>query len=128
MSRLRSKTRPRCLKGTPTASNSRAYQPAATPRTRRPPEITSRLPRALAVTTGLRRGSTSTPVPSLILLVRAATAPRVVIESMMGKRLEAEGLGALGVGVEARDIRDLAGADEIADGQTEVGHGNLLSL
>ena len=85
MSRLRSKTRPRCLKGTPTASNSRAYQPAATPRTRRPPEITSRLPRALAVTTGLRRGSTSTPVPSLILLVRAATAPRVVIESMMGK-------------------------------------------
>jgi len=44
------------------------------------------------------------------------------------QRLEAERLGALGVGVEARDIRDLAGTDEIADGQTEVGHGNLLSL
>ncbi len=84
MSRLRSNCRPRCLKGTPTASNSRAYQPAATPRIRRPPEITSRLPRALAATTGLRSGSTSTPVPSLIVRVRAATAPSMVIESTIG--------------------------------------------
>ena len=85
MSRFRSKCRPRCLNGTPTASNSRAYQPAATPRTSRPPEMTSRLPSALAATTGLRSGSTSTPVPSLIRRVRAATAPSMVIESRMGK-------------------------------------------
>src|SRR5690242_3792074 len=84
MSRLRSNCRPRCLNGTPTASNSRAYQPAATPSTRRPPEITSRLPRVLAATTGLRSGSTRTPVPSLIVRVRAATAPSMVMESTMG--------------------------------------------
>jgi hypothetical protein len=44
------------------------------------------------------------------------------------QRLEAEDLGALGLGVDARDIGDLAGADEVADGQTELGHGDLLSL
>ena len=85
MSRFRSKWRPRALKGTPTASNSRAYQPAATPRISRPPEMTSRLPRALAAVTGFLRGRTSTPVPSLIRRVRAAMAPSTVIESRIGK-------------------------------------------
>src|SRR6185503_5031768 len=84
MSRLRSNWRPRCLNGTPTASNSRAYQPAATPRMSRPPEITSRLPRALAATTGLRSGRTRTPVPRRIFRVRAAMAPSMVMESTMG--------------------------------------------
>ena len=47
--------------------------------------MTSRLPSALAATTGLRSGSTRTPVPSLIVRVRAATAPSMVMESTMGK-------------------------------------------
>ena len=85
MSRLRSKSRPRCLNGTPTASNSRAYQPAATPRMSRPLEMTSRVPRALAATVGLRSGSTMTPVPSLMVRVRAAMAVRIPTESRMGK-------------------------------------------
>ena len=39
----------------------------------------------LASATGLRSGSTRMPVPSLILLVRAAIAVRMVSESMIGK-------------------------------------------
>ena len=85
MSRLRSNSRPRCLKGTPTASNSRAYQPAATPRISRPLLMTSSVPMALAATVGLRSGSTSTPVPSLIVDVRAAMAVSVPTASRMGK-------------------------------------------
>src|SRR3990167_3613526 len=85
MSRLRSNRRPRCLNGTPTASNSRAYQPAATPRRSRPPEITSRVPSALAAIVGLRSGRTMTPVPSLTRRVRAAIAVRMPTASRMGK-------------------------------------------
>ena len=137
MSRLRSKSRPRCLNGTPTASNSRAYQPAATPRTRRPLEITSRLPSAFAATTGLRSGSTSTPVPSLMRRgargdgaergdrvedrERRLHAEQDVVPRP--ERLEAERLGALRVGVERVDVRDLARADEVADREAdEVRH------
>ena len=85
MSRLRSKSRPRRLNGTPTASNSRAYQPAATPRIKRPFEITSSVPSVFAATVGFRSGSTSTPVPSLIRLVRAAMAVSVPTASRIGK-------------------------------------------
>ena len=85
MSRFRSKSRPRCLNGTPTASNSRAYHPAATPRTRRPLEITSSVPSALAATVGLRSGRTSMPVPSLIVRVRAAMAVSIPTASRIGK-------------------------------------------
>src|SRR2546430_3456726 len=84
-SRFRSNRRPRCLKGTPTASNSRAYQPAATPRIRRPREMTSSVPSVFATTIGLRSGSTSTPVPSRKRVVRAAMAVRVPSASRIGK-------------------------------------------
>ncbi len=76
--------RPRSLNGTPTASNSRLYQPEAMPSSSRPPAIKSRLDNSLASTTGLRSGKTKTPVPSLILLVRAATALNRVSESITG--------------------------------------------
>src|SRR5262245_15692361 len=85
ISKLRSNRRPRCLKGTPTASNSRAYQPAATPRISRPLLMTSSVPIALAATVGLRSGRTSTPVPSLMVVVRAAMAVSVPIASRIGK-------------------------------------------
>jgi hypothetical protein len=39
------------------------------------------------------------------------------------ERLEAEGLGALRVRVQALDVGHLAGAHEVANGQAEVGHG-----
>src|SRR5712692_5908177 len=84
ISRFRSKSRPRCLKGTPTASNSRAYQPAATPRISRPLETASSVPSAFAATVGFRSGNTITPVPSLILRVRAAIAVRVPTASRIG--------------------------------------------
>src|SRR5437667_3841391 len=84
-SRFRSNRRPRCPKGTPTASNSRAYQPAATPRIRRPREMTSSVPSVFATTIGLRSGSTSTPVPSRIRLVRTAMAVKVTRASRIGK-------------------------------------------
>ena len=77
--------RPRSLKEMPTASNSRAYQPDAAPSSRRPPEIWSRLARTLAVTTGLRSGSTITPVPNRMRSVRTAMAVRMVSESSTGK-------------------------------------------
>ena len=77
--------RPRSLNGTPTASNSRLYQPDAMPSSNRPSAIASRLANSLANTTGLRKGSTRTPVPSLIRLVRAASAVNRVSESSTGK-------------------------------------------
>ena len=69
-------------------------------------------------------------MPSLIVLVRAAMAPSVVMEDVVPRpeRLEAEGLGALGVGVERLDVRHFTGADEVPDGKPELGHVNLLSL
>ena len=76
---------PRFSKGTPTASNSRLYQPDAMPTMRRPFDIWSMLESCFASTSGFLSGKTSTPVPSLILLVRAATAVRSVNDSMMGK-------------------------------------------
>src|SRR6266849_2761179 len=77
--------RPRSWNRTPTASNSRRYQPDAMPSSKRPAASRSRLASSLASTTGLRNGSTSTPVPSLILVVRAATAASKVSESRTGK-------------------------------------------
>jgi hypothetical protein len=46
--------------------------------------MTSSVPMALAATVGLRSGSTSTPVPSLIVDVRAAIAVSVPIASSIG--------------------------------------------
>ena len=51
----------------------------------RPLLMTSSVPMALAATVGLRSGSTSTPVPSLIVDVRAAMAVSVPTASRMGK-------------------------------------------
>ena len=51
----------------------------------RPLEIWSRLVSVLAVTTGFRSGSTKTPVPSFILVVRAAIAIRMDRASKTGK-------------------------------------------
>ena len=45
------------------ASNSSSIQPTPAPRMMRPPDITSRVASILAVTTGLRYGTTSTLVP-----------------------------------------------------------------
>ena len=82
---------PRFSNGTPTASNSRLYQPDAMPMSSRPSESRSMLESCFASTTGLRSGSTRMPVPSLILLVRAAIAVSSVSESMIGKvRIDAE--------------------------------------
>ena len=83
--RFRSKIRPRCANGTPTASNSRSYQPAATPSTSRPPHTWSRDDVTFARTTGLRRGSTRTPVPSSTRSVTAASAASVESDSRNGK-------------------------------------------
>ena len=99
------------MKGTPTASNSRAYQPAATPRIEPPLADDVQLPRALAATAGLRSGSTSTPVPSLIVDVRAGDGVERADGVQDGEggldaeehviprpqRLEAERLGPRGV-------------------------------
>ena len=76
---------PRFSNGTPTASNSRLYQPDAIPMSRRPFDSRSMLASCLASTTGLRSGSTRMPVPSLIFLVRAAIAVSSVSDSMIGK-------------------------------------------
>ena len=84
ISRFRSNSRPRCLNGTPTASNSRAYHPAAAPTISRPLEITSSVPSVFAASVGLRSGSTSTPVPSRIRVVRAAIAVSVPTASRIG--------------------------------------------
>jgi hypothetical protein len=83
-SRFRSNRRPRAVKGTPHAWNSRSYQPAATPRASRPPDSRSTVAATLARTTGLRSGSTSTPVPRVTVAVRAASAARVDIDSRNG--------------------------------------------
>ncbi len=50
------------------------------PSSNRPPAIRSRLDSSLASTTGLRNGKTNTPVPSLIRVVRVATAASKVSE------------------------------------------------
>ena len=76
---------PRSWKSTPIALNSRLYQPTAAPTIRRPFEIRSRLPSSLARITGLRIGMTRTPMPSLIVCVRAAIAVRIDRASMIGK-------------------------------------------
>ena len=76
---------PRFSNGTPTASNSRLYQPDAMPINRRPFDSRSMLASCLARTTGLRSGRTRMPVPSLIVFVRAAMAVSSVSDSMIGK-------------------------------------------
>ena len=76
---------PRCSNGTPIALNSRRYQPEAMPISRRPSESRSMHASCLARITGLRIGSTRMPVPSFILLVRAAIAVSSVKDSMIGK-------------------------------------------
>src|ERR1700723_3767227 len=63
ISRFSSMSLPRLSNGTPTASNSRLYQPEAMPMMRRPSERWSMLESCLASVTGLRRGRTRTPLP-----------------------------------------------------------------
>src|ERR1700746_837610 len=58
---------PRSVNGTPTASNSRLYQPEAMPSSSRPPAIRSRLDTSFASTPGVRRGHHSTPGAQLYL-------------------------------------------------------------
>ena len=55
------------------------------PTTSRPLETWSSVVSIFPVTTGLRRGNTSTLVPSLMRSVTAAIAVSVVSESKMGK-------------------------------------------
>src|SRR5437867_3550146 len=77
--------RPRSLNGTPEASNSRGSStPTPTAGRRRPPESQSIVAISLAATTGVRYGRTITLGPNLSLLVRAATAARVVMTSGTG--------------------------------------------
>ena len=66
-------TAPRSSKGSqPTASNSSRHQPTPTPTISLPPDRTSRVARALAATNGLRWGTMSTDVASLMALVHPA--------------------------------------------------------
>ena len=65
--------------------NSRLYQPTAAPTRSRPFEIRSIVASCFARITGLRIGITRMPVPSLIFVVRAATAVRIDSDSMIGK-------------------------------------------
>jgi len=122
---LRSKTRPRCLKGTPTASNSRAYQPPHA-QDEAPARDHVQAAQGLGGDHGIAEGQHEHARAELDLAGPRRHGAEVVIESMMGRRarrpggcgpgperLEAEGLGALGVGVEARDIRDLAGPTKL---------------
>src|SRR5262245_27185944 len=76
---------PRCSNGTPMALNSRRYHPDAIPIRSRPSDSRSMHASRLARITGLRIGSTRMPVPSLILLVRAAMAVSRVKDAMIGK-------------------------------------------
>ena len=78
------KIRPRSACGTPTASNSFWYQPAATPSVSRPRDIWSIDAVTLARTVGLRSGRTSTPVPSRRRSVDTASAASVLSESRTG--------------------------------------------
>src|SRR6266567_6638758 len=76
---------PRSLNGTPEASNSRGSStPTPTAGRRRPRESQSIVAISLAATTGVRYGRTITLGPNLSLLVRAATAARVVMTSGTG--------------------------------------------
>ena len=76
---------PRWVKSAPSESNSRLYQPTAAPTSRRPLEMWSMVASSLARITGLRIGITRMPVPTLILVVRAAIAVRIVSASWIGK-------------------------------------------
>ena len=72
---------PRSRYGTFINANSSSCQPTPSPRIVRPPESTSSVAHSLAKYTGLRSGSTSTMVPSLMVRVTPASAARVVIAS-----------------------------------------------
>jgi hypothetical protein len=80
MSRMRrrysSVTLPRSVKGGAwSVSNSSFIQPTPAPRIRRPPDITSSVASILAVTTGLRYGTTSTLVPIFTREVSPTSTP-----------------------------------------------------
>lgn len=77
---------PRCLTGTPTASNSLGYSPPMpTPIVSRPPEMTSTEAISLAASAAGRRGSSITAVPRRMREVRAAMAASIVRASKVGK-------------------------------------------
>ena len=82
--RFSSKIRPRCLNGTPHASNSRSYQPTAMPSVRRPPDMISMLAAVLASTAARRSGSTRMPVPSSTRSVCAVSSASVESDSRKG--------------------------------------------
>ena len=73
--------RPRSLWGTPIRWNSSSCQPTPTPRIVRPPESRSSVAHSLAKYAGLRKGSTRTMVPSLIVRVTPASAESRAIGS-----------------------------------------------
>ena len=71
--RVSSVTAPRRFRGTPTARNSAAIQPAPTPHRLRPPESSCMVATHLAVGRAGRYGNTSTPVPRYMRSVSPAS-------------------------------------------------------
>ena len=67
---------PRSVVGTPNPSNSSSRQPMPRPRISRPPDSRSTVAASSARRSGSNIGASSTPVPSRIRSVRAATAAR----------------------------------------------------
>ena len=135
MSRFRSKSRPRLLE----RARRRRRTPARTSRpprrgSSRPFEMTSSVPSALAATVGLRSGSTSTPVPSLIAAGprrdRASacrprrgwgrTAPRRGSRGPTPTATRSRAPRRAARRRRARRCRGLARPDEVLDGESEV--------
>ena len=75
---------PRVSKSCPAASNSGRFHPTPAPRVTRPREMRSRVTRARLVTTGWRSGRMYTLVARRMVVVQAATAPRVTHGSNVG--------------------------------------------
>ncbi len=69
--------RPRSANGIPSAANSPSTCPAPTPRITRPPDSASRVPNALAVSSGCRYAATNTLVMSRTFVVWPASQPSV---------------------------------------------------
>jgi len=77
MARTRSASNAIRVRGSvPWLASSSRFHPAPTPNKKRPPDTRSRLDTALAVTIGSRSVTRHTAVPSLRLVVTAATAAR----------------------------------------------------
>ncbi len=72
-------------KGKPKAENSVSFQPAPSPRTRRPPLISSTVPAILASIAGAWKAVAATSGPRVIRLVTAAS-PASVVHTSHGPR------------------------------------------